>query len=140
MKYTTEQIVMQEIPSEISLSFEISGCPRKCPGCHTPELQQDIGTELTKQIFDKICEKYASYDGKFLFSCVLFMGGEQHPEIIGLLNHCKELGLKTALYTGANEISVDIVELLDYVKLGEYIESLGGLTSPTTNQMLLKII
>lgn len=134
MKYLTEQIVFQEVPNELSLAFEITNCPRRCPGCHTPELQGDCGEVLTIQKFDQICEKYASYDGKFMFSCVLFMGGEQHPEFDEFLEHCRKMGLKTALYTGAESVSLNVLKKLDYVKLGKYIAALGGLDSPTTNQ------
>ncbi|PKP53837.1 MAG: anaerobic ribonucleoside-triphosphate reductase activating protein [Bacteroidetes bacterium HGW-Bacteroidetes-1] len=140
MRFLSEQIVFQEIPKEISLAFEITNCPRRCKGCHTPELQQDIGRLLTQYRFDIVCEKYASADGKFLFSCVLFLGGEQHPEFISFLKLCKTYRLKTALYTGASEISVDVLNLLDYVKLGEYVHELGGLNSPTTNQLFLELI
>lgn len=141
MKYLTEQIVFQEIPNEISLAFEITNCPRRCPGCHTPELQGDCGHVLTEQIFKQICEKYSAHDGKYLFSCVLFLGGEQHKEeLMHMLRICKEEGIKTALYTGASEIDVDFVNVLNYVKLGEYNETLGGLDSPKSNQMLFEII
>lgn len=139
MKYLTEQIVFQEIPSEISLAFEITNCPRSCRGCHTPELQGDCGEVLTIQKFDQICEKYAAYDGKFIFTCVLFMGGEQHTEINEFLEHCRKLGLKTALYTGANSVALDVLKNLDYVKLGEYNEALGALGQPNTNQVLFQL-
>jgi anaerobic ribonucleoside-triphosphate reductase activating protein len=141
MKYLTEQIVFQEVPNEISLAFEITNCPRKCPGCHTPELQCDCGNTLTKQIFHQICEKYSAHDGKYLFTCVLFLGGEQHhSELIDLLILCRNVGLKTALYTGANSLRIDVMRLLNYVKLGEYNKELGGLDSPKTNQMFVEII
>ena len=49
MKYTDVQIGFQEFPDEISLLINISNCPFHCPGCHSPELREDIGTELTKK-------------------------------------------------------------------------------------------
>lgn len=140
MKYLTEQIVFQEVPNEISLAFEITNCPRKCLGCHTPELQQDIGYLLNESVFDQLIQKYAAHDGKLLFTCVLFLGGEQHSELKNMLIYCKKHGLKTALYTGSSNIDANIMALLNYVKLGEYIQELGGLGSPTTNQLFFEII
>lgn len=34
----------------------------------------------------------------------------------------------------------DLLELLDYIKVGPYVESLGALDSPTTNQRLYQVI
>ena len=47
MKYTDTQITFSEFPDEIALCINISNCPFHCPGCHSPELWEDIGTELT---------------------------------------------------------------------------------------------
>lgn len=139
IKYLTEQIVFQEIPTEISLAFEITNCPRRCQGCHTPELQTDCGEPLTTIVIDNICRKYMAYDGKLLFTCILFMGGEQHPELIDLLIHCRKKGVKTALYTGASNIELSVIKNIDFVKLGEYNKDMGALGEPTSNQALFKI-
>lgn len=49
--------------------------------------------------------------------------------------------LKVGWYSGKQELSKDIdIENFDYIKLGPYIEDLGGLKSPNTNQRLYKII
>jgi anaerobic ribonucleoside-triphosphate reductase activating protein len=139
IKYLNVDIVFQEIPNEISLAFEITNCPYRCEGCHTPELQQDIGDELTISIL-KTFIKDNIVNNKPLISCVLFLGGDHHKsELIELLKVCKEFNLKTALYTGNNKLDVDIAKHLDYVKLGQYVEELGNLKSETTNQVLLTI-
>lgn len=138
IKYLTKNIVLQEIPKEISLSLEITNCPNRCKGCHTPELQQDIGTELTEAELRRIIES-TKLGKKFLVSCILFMGGDQHKELISLLKIVKEYDLKTALYTGNDFVDVDIIKELDYVKLGAYVEELGGLTEKTTNQKLFEL-
>ena len=73
LKYINYDIVFQEVPNEISLVFNISGCPHKCEGCHS----------------------------KYLWE-----------------------------YTG---------NLIDYLKIGPYVKSLGGLDSCETNQKMYKI-
>lgn len=138
MKFVSKNIVFQEIPNEISLSLEISNCPFRCEECHTPELQQDIGTELTQDVFVSLIEQNR-LNNKMLISCVLFMGGDQHPELCELLDICKRYELKTALYTGAESIDSKLIKKLDYVKLGPFIKELGGLKSKTTNQVLYRI-
>lgn len=141
LKYNSYDVVLQEIPNEISLAFTITGCQLACVGCHSDYLwNKDNGKELTDELFEKIVLKY---DG--LISSVLFMGGEwESPELITKLVIAKRLGLKTALYTGLNHKQMErsyqrIVTNLDYLKTGKWIQELGGLDSPTTNQRLVNI-
>ena len=42
MKYVDTKIVFQELPNEITLAINISGCPCACIGCHSSYLSQDI--------------------------------------------------------------------------------------------------
>lgn len=42
--------------------------------------------------------------------------------------------LKLALYSGKNSIPQPIMEYLNYYKVGAYVEELGALDSPFTNQ------
>ena len=65
--------------------------------------------------------------------CFLGCCGER-DEWVGLVNVAKELGYETAIYTGAN--SIDGLEFFDYIKIGEYNEALGPITSQTTNQRM----
>jgi anaerobic ribonucleoside-triphosphate reductase activating protein len=75
-----------------------------------------------------------------MISCVLFMGGEWHEEeLIHKLKLAQELGYKTALYTGEDDVSVSLKRYLTYLKTGRFIPQLGGLTSPTTNQRLINV-
>ncbi|MDD3125631.1 MAG: anaerobic ribonucleoside-triphosphate reductase activating protein, partial [Candidatus Kapabacteria bacterium] len=54
--------------------------------------------------------------------------------------HSEYPQLKTAWYSGRSEIHEDIEKTsFDYIKLGGYVASLGGLRSETTNQRLYKI-
>ena len=70
LKYTDTEIVFREIPDEITLAINISGCPIHCPDCHSKELWQDIGEELTEE---KLCSLIEENKG---ITCVCFMGGE----------------------------------------------------------------
>lgn len=68
------------------------------------------------------------------------MGGDQAPNTISWLAKCVKEDypkLKVAWYSGKQEIDQNLyTEYFDYIKLGPYIENLGPLNSPTTNQRL----
>lgn len=134
LKYLNYSIVMQEVPNEVSLAINISGCPHRCEGCHSKELWEYIGAYLTDDI-DELLEEYGD-----LISCVCFMGGDQNSEELEYcIDKAKEKQLKTCLYTGTDNINLidkSIIQKLDYIKVGKYIEDLGGLDSKTTNQKM----
>lgn len=129
MKFYQYTVIFQEVPDEITLAFEITGCPHKCHGCHSPHLIEDIGTELTLDLFKNILAKYFG-----MITNVAFFGGEQYSELEQYLEYVKTLGLKTTLWTGSCEIVPTLKNKLNYLKTGAYVESLGGLQSPDTNQ------
>ena len=142
IKYVETLVGFSEVPDEISLCINISNCPHRCFGCHSPHLQEDVGEELTPEVLDKLIENNKG------ITCVCFMGeGGSLFEIAYLseLVHLKH-NLKTALYTGLNfhlNSMADCVDRpiaceFDYVKTGPYIESLGPLNKKTTNQRMYK--
>ena len=138
IKYYTKQICFQEIPDEISLAYFISGCPNRCPDCHSKHLWKDIGTYVTETLEQDLKTK-----GK-LCTCILFMGGDDpaHVESLKLcLEICRRAGYKTALYTGLNleQVDAELLSLLNYIKVGPYIKEMGSLKAPTTNQRLYKL-
>ena len=129
LKVASYDVVFQEIPGEVTLALNLSNCPCHCPGCHSPHLAEDIGEPLTEELLDALMNQY-----KGLITCVAFMGGDAEPEEVKrLAKHIETL--KTAWYSGRMNMPD---EGFDYVKLGGYVESLGGLKSPTTNQRLYK--
>ncbi len=137
MKVASFEIVFQEVPGEVTLALNISGCPNRCPGCHSPHLWEDTGEELTPELLDALVDRY--FPG---ITCVCFMGGDQDPDYVRLLatRVHEQYNIKTAWYTGHNydllnnpEIA-KWLETFDFVKTGPYIADLGGLKSPTTNQ------
>jgi len=137
MKYSYPQIVFQEVPDEISLALSISGCNIHCKGCHSEETwNPNFGKNLDKEELLRLIEEN---DG---VSCVLFYGGEWETEkLIKLIKIVKSKNLKVALYTGRelNYFTNDFLQLLDYIKVGPYIEKLGPLNSKTTNQTFIKL-
>lgn len=143
MKYTGYTISLQEVPGEVSLAISISNCPFSCPGCHSAYLQSDVGEELTKDVLLDLLNKYCSpHTNNYLFSCVVFFGGEQyHERFIEFSNFLHSLDLKVCLYTGAELAAVkpSIISVCDYIKTGPYVKALGGLTKNTTNQRLYKL-
>ena len=71
------------------------------------------------------------------------MGGDNDPyEVERLAGFARSIrkGLKVAWYSGKNGLPANIsLENFDYIKLGEYIEALGGLKSKNTNQRLFLV-
>ena len=138
MKYLTTGIVFAEVPDEITLELGITNCPYKCEGCHSPFLQEDAGTTLTR---DELKSLIGNANG---ITCVLFSGGDaNYYEVETLCNYVKEAfpNLKTAWYSGRRVIPKDLnLRYFDYIKIGPYKKELGGLTEPTTNQRLYKIV
>ena len=147
MKVASFDVVFQEIPGEVTLALNLSGCPCHCPGCHSPHLWEDTGEELNEALIDDLTERY-----KGLITCVAFMGGDQDPAYVAQMaehvhnsqftihnsqftNHNSQL--KTAWYSGRVKMPGP-GSPFDYVKLGPYIEALGGLKSEKTNQRLYK--
>lgn len=137
LKYIPEDtsITFAEIPYEICLCINVTNCPHRCEGCHSPYLREDIGEELTFNALDWMISKNKGV------TCVVFMGGDSDKDYIKQLAlHVSSLGLKSGWYSG--ETSIDLEEygkFLDYIKVGPYIESLGPLNAKTTNQRLYKV-
>lgn len=125
---------MKEVPNEISLAINISGCPYRCKGCHSQYLWEYTGAYLTNNLEMLL----NMYDG--LITCVCFMGGDQNEsELLECLKIVKQRKLKTCLYTGKdfiNNFRYDVINNLDFIKTGKYIEELGGLNCSTTNQRM----
>lgn len=138
MKYTDTQIVFRELPDEITLAINISGCPLQCKGCHSPYLREDIGTILTKEVLKQLITDNPG------ITAICFMGGDAQPIEINVMakwlkKHYSSLNI--GWYSGRKELSHDIeLQNFNYIKLGPYIPTLGGLDSPHTNQHLYEVV
>lgn len=140
----------------VSVSFYTQGCPHRCPGCHNPETWDfKGGKEFTANILEEIIEALQANGIKRSF-CIL--GGEPLcPEneflTCMVVRHVKEKLPDTEIYvwTGytydqlrvnANPHLQNILQLIDYVIDGPYIEAERDITLPmrgSRNQRVIKI-
>lgn len=136
LKYLYCKELFQEVPNEISLGISISGCIIRCKGCHSRELWEDKGTVLGLTEFQWLINQHQG------ITCVCLFGGEHDIDsLIELLKYAHGR-VKTAWYCGLDMVpkdKLDILNYLDFLKLGHYDQELGGLDSPTTNQHLFKV-
>ena len=140
LKYANYNIVFQEVCDEVTLAINISNCPNRCKGCHSPYLWEDTGEALNEASLSVLLATYSN-----AITCLCFMGGDVEPnEVERLAVFARELTnnkIKTAWYLGRQDFpSSCTLQHFDYIKLGAYIEELGGLESPTTNQRFYKVI
>lgn len=136
LKYIGYQTVLQEVPDEISLAINISGCPHRCEGCHSKYLWEDTGEPLLEDL-PELLQRYDPF-----ISCVCFMGGDQDEnELIKAIEYIRKNchAMAICLYTGSYNVSERLLNNLDYIKVGPYIEKYGGLNSKETNQKMYKI-
>lgn len=139
LRYVDYDIVFQEIPDEVTLAINLSNCPNKCKGCHSPHLLDDIGEPLTEESLSWLLQKYG-----MAVTCVCFMGGDAEPleveRLAGFLHRQSVASVKVGWYSGKSELPVGfVIQNFEYIKLGPYVERLGGLKSPDTNQRLYRI-
>ena len=138
MKYVDTKIVFQELPNEITLAINISGCPCACIGCHSSYLSQDIGESLTKEALQQLIRKNKG------ITAISFMGSDANPAYINKL--AKYLyhnypNLKIGWYSGRDKLPEEIkLDFFHYIKLGPYISSKGPLNNPNTNQRLYQVV
>jgi len=134
LKYSNYEITFAEVPDEISLCINLTNCPHRCVGCHSPWLQKDSGIPLTYVELVKLIKQNAGV------TCICFMGGDKEPwEVVRLAKLIREdfEYYKIAWYSGSTEMP-DHQNQFDYVKFGPYIEERGPLTSKTTNQIMVE--
>ncbi len=137
LKVYNYDIVFQEIPDEVTLAVNLTGCPVHCPGCHSPHLWEDIGIPLDETLLKRIYREYAGE-----VTCICLMGGDADPAAVE--EFCayikQEMRLRSAWWSGRDYLpSADALCHYDYIKTGPYIASLGGLKSRTTNQRLYRV-
>ncbi len=138
LKYVSYDIVFQEIPDEVTLAINLSRCPNRCPGCHSPHLRDDIGDELSATRLAVLIDEYRT-----AVTCVCFMGGDGAPDEVAQLARIvkQTYGLKSGWYSGCNRLPANFdSSAFDYVKIGGYDAHCGDLKSPTTNQRLFRLV
>lgn len=137
LKYLDTKVTFAEVPDEVTLCINITGCKNNCKGCHSSYLAEDIGKVLTLDVLEYLIKKNQG------ITCVSFMGGDNDTvRIDGLAEFVRKCfpSLKVAWYSGRDELSEHIyISNFDYIKLGHYDEECGPLNNPNTNQRMYKI-
>lgn len=126
LRYTDYDIVFREIPDETTLAVNLAGCPNRCPGCHSPQLQEPIGEPLTEEVVERLLARYGA-----AVTCFCLMGGDAEPhEAARLALFARRLrpALRTGWYSGRAALpeGFDPTGVFDYVKLGPYIAARGA--------------
>ena len=139
LRFHSYDIVFREVPGEVTLAFNITNCPNCCRGCHSPHLMEDVGTILDESTLSELLKKYRD-----AITCVCFMGGDSVPHdverLFSFLRTTTGGRIKTAWYSGKQQLPENCsLHHFDYIKLGPYIEQLGGLNSVSTNQRFYRI-
>lgn len=140
MRYVSSEVVFREVPGEITLAVNISGCPLRCRGCHSPWLWTDAGRDLTEDALAALIDTNPGV------TCVALMGGDGDPATVArLLLTVKRShpAIKTCWYSGRSleEALRDVGPAApDYLKVGPYVEALGPLDSPATNQRMYRVV
>ncbi len=138
LKFYNYDIVFQEVPDEVTLALNITGCPNHCPGCHSMHLWKDEGIDMTEETLRKVISPYLKS-----VTCVGLMGGDQDPDEIQHLAHWLRQTfstLKIAWYSGKETLPDGFdIHCVDYIKLGPWIASRGTLKDPNTNQRLYRV-
>ncbi len=137
LHYSYPQIVVEEVPGEIAFAISLSGCKLACKGCHSTETwNPTFGSPITPSILFTMLQEQKH------ISAVLFYGGEWSPlELEALFIVCQSAHLKVCLYTGLEleEVPTNLLPYITTIKVGRYIEELGGISKTQTNQRILQL-
>ena len=80
LRFVNYDIVFREIPGEVTLAVNISACPHRCKGCHSPHLWDDVGAPLDEQALSALLARYGN-----AITCICFMGGDANPQQVAAL-------------------------------------------------------
>ena len=145
IRYAETRVTFEEVPDEITLCVNLTGCPYSCPGCHSPWMRdRNAGEPLTLDTIDRMIHNTPGV------SCIVFMGGDSEPEDVlakSKFVHDNFNTVKTCWYSGSvappaagSDGSALSYDSLDYLKIGPWIKERGPLGSPDGNQrMYMKI-
>lgn len=138
LKYYNYDIVFQEIPNEVTLAVNITNCPNRCKGCHSPHLLEDVGNVLDETCVINMIDKYVSS-----ITCFCFMGGDAAPNRVNNLASFIQNtypDLKVAWYSGFTKLPKNFnTSSFNFIKLGGYVQKYGTLESDTSNQHFYEI-
>ena len=139
LHYIDTDIVFQELPDEVTLAVNLSGCPCRCPGCHSTHLWAEGG-----EVLDGAAVECMLARQKHEVTCLSLMGGDAQPQEVDNLAHWlrqRHPRLHLAWWSGRSLLSPLVNPAnFDYIKLGPYLRHLGPLKSRTTNQRLYRVV
>lgn len=136
--YTEIGLSPYEVPGYMSICIYISGCCNLCENCQYPMLKQnDYGDKLLEN-FQKIIQLYQEKANSICFLGEGKNSPYEHREFYKMIEIAKKYNLKTCLYCGRDATVEKWMRIFDFVKLGSYQETFGGLNKKTTNQRFLQ--
>lgn len=129
------------------LEIYLAGCKAPhCRGCHNVELQSfDVGTPWREYV-KGLDEKIGSADR--MIETLIIAGGDPlhqaHGEVITFLKHLREThGRLIVLFTREHDVPVEILDQIDFLKIGRFMEgeigyqeSSLGITLASPNQRI----
>lgn len=136
-------ITFNELPDKMAYAIELGACKQHCVGCHSPELQEE-DAPLTS-LLDILEEAQDAIDAGA--NAIVVMGGTNNKHIteeslLALLQDLSDIA-PTGLYSGSEDEERDKRIALEghctWLKTGPYVDTLGGLESPRTNQRFYQI-
>lgn len=154
MRYYSSECPVLSATDGISYEISVAGCHFHCKNCQNPDLQDfSAGSELNEELLSNLINDIQKY--RLKIDNIDIIGGEPldqpHDEFVKFLSVLKDKfsELNIWIYTGyeINQVSNDILELVDYIKCGQYIEELKsddgfkseyGPTLVTSNQYIVK--
>lgn len=133
MKISSIETTFLDYPKHTAMIVFMTGCVHNCRNCHNPQLQDPkFGSDIT---LDEIVVEYKK---RPLCKAIVFSGGDPLFQKESLIEYCKELSkiAKIGVYTGYSVSAVpeELLKYISFLKTEPYIEELGGLESPKTNQ------
>lgn len=135
---------MNEIPDKLAITIELGGCKHKCKGCHSPEMWEGADNNFNTS-FLSLEDIMAIVEANIEAGCraIAVMGGDANiATLLPLLRECSATA-PTALYVGQHLNEAEARRYartgITYLKTGQYVEALGGLDKPQTNQRFYKI-
>lgn len=136
-------VTTSELPGEVAVYIEFSGCTQNCPECHSQHLIGEQGDNISLE--DLVYNVYAiteCYPEDI--TAIVLMGGTANKrmtnkKLLTLIQALyKKMRLPIGIYSGKDE-DLDkwlLVKEVSWLKTGSYKKELGGLEVPTTNQRM----
>lgn len=119
----------------------VAGCPRRCSGCHNPDLQQ-VGDHQLLSSSEMVCYLkgfFARGDADLLIEAIVFQGGDwvEYPIVYcQVAAWARKGGFRTVLYTGEvyENLPKYVREASTWVIDGPWEQDKMSVFPPSSNQ------